>query len=231
MRLGIDLGTTRTLVAASDRGNYPLLSFTGPEGDVHEHVPTMSAEVDGRLVHGLLAEQAALGGAPHLRSWKRLLGRHGPDHRVSIGAVTCSLLELATGFLEALRGSIRFASNAPHRDGDEAIEVVVSVPANAHSGQRWATLEAYRRAGFDVCRMLNEPSAAGIEFAHRHANAINRRREQVAVYDLGGGTFDAALVTLSGGRHDVVATAGAHELGGDDFDLALAELALERLRL
>jgi molecular chaperone DnaK (HSP70) len=228
MRLGIDLGTTRTLVAACDRGNYPVLQFTDGEGDAFDFVPTVSAELEGRLVHGFEAEAAALAGAPHLRSWKRLLGRHGPEHRVGVGAVELSLLELATEFLRALRQSILEGSNLPPGLRGDRIEAVVSVPANAHSSQRWATLEAFRRAGFEVRRLVNEPSAAGIEFAHRHKSALNSRRENVAVYDLGGGTFDAALVCLAEGGHDVVATAGVQELGGDDFDRVLAELALEK---
>ncbi len=228
MRLGIDLGTTRTLVAACDRGNYPVLAFTNAGGDAYDYVPSITAEKDGRLVHGFDAEEAALGKAPHLRSCKRLLGRHGPEHRVSIGSVEVSLLELVTDYLRALRLAILERSNVPREGLDGVFEAVVSVPANAHSSQRWATLEAFRRAGFDVLRLINEPSAAGIEFAHRHPNALNSRREHVAVYDLGGGTFDAALVCLGGARHEVVATAGVQELGGDDFDRVLAELALEK---
>ncbi|MBM4375147.1 MAG: Hsp70 family protein [Deltaproteobacteria bacterium] len=231
MRFGIDLGTTRTLVAACDRGNYPVLSFEGPDGDAVDHVPTLSAACAGRLVHGWDAFAAAQEGAPHLRSWKRLLGRHGPDHRVRIGAVEVSLFELMTGFLTALRERILEVSPNDARERGAALGAVVSVPANAHSGQRWATLEAYRRAGFEVTRLVNEPSAAGIEFAHRHASSITSRREHVAVYDLGGGTFDAALVRLAEDGYEVVSTAGVQELGGDDFDRALAVLALERLGL
>jgi molecular chaperone DnaK (HSP70) len=229
MRLGIDLGTTRTLVAACDRGNYPVLSFETPDGDTVDHVPTQSAVRDGRLVHGWDAVAAAHDGLPHLRSWKRLLGRHGPEHRVTLGTLEVSLFELMTGFLTSLREGLEGAMPPEARSGKAAFEAVVSVPANAHSGQRWATLEAYRRAGFEVVRLVNEPSAAGIEFAHRHASSITSRREHVAVYDLGGGTFDAALVRLSEGEHDVVATSGVQELGGDDFDRALALLALERV--
>jgi molecular chaperone DnaK (HSP70) len=228
VRLGIDFGTTRTLVAAVDRGNYPVLAFDAG-GDGCEHVPTVSAEVGGEIVHGWRAEEAALTGAPHLRSFKRLLGRHGPEHVVRIGTRELTLIELVSSFLAALREEIAERSNLPKKKRSGAFEAVVSVPANAHSSQRWATLEAFRRAGFEVRALINEPSAAGIEFAHRHANAITGKREHVAVYDLGGGTFDAALVSLADGGHEVLATAGVQELGGDDFDLALCELALEKL--
>ena len=228
MRLGIDLGTTRTLVAASDRGNYPVLAFIGTGGDAFEYVPTVTAEKDGVLVHGFEAQEAALEGAPQLRSWKRLLARHGPEHLVQVGAIEVTMLALATDFLRALRVAILERSNLPGGAAPATLEAVVSVPANAHSSQRWATLEAFRRAGFEVLRMVNEPSAAGIEFAHRHRSTLNSRRENVAVYDLGGGTFDAALVCMSGTRHDVVSTAGVQELGGDDFDRVLLEMALEK---
>jgi molecular chaperone DnaK (HSP70) len=226
MRIGIDLGTTRTMVAASDRGNYPVVGFTAPDGDVVEYQPTLSAEWEGRLVHGLDAEAAARAGAPVLRSWKRLLGRYGPQHPVAIGSIELSLLDLATDFLRQLGEDLLARSNVPRRLR-KLPEVVISVPANAGSSQRFTTLDAFRRAGFPVAALLNEPSAAGLEYAHRFRNTLSRARDHVAVYDLGGGTFDAALVCLAEGGHDVVATAGIAELGGDDFDARLLELALE----
>lgn len=226
MRLGIDLGTTRTVVAVSDRGNFPVVGFSTPEGDVVDHVPTISAATDHGLVHGHAAEHAALRGAPHLRSWKRLLGRYGPEHRVCIGDVDLSLMELCEDFLRALAGDLLERSNLPDRT--LLPDAVVSVPANAHSAQRFTTLEAFRRAGFLVRSLVNEPSAAALEYAHRYKNKLNRKRDHVLVYDLGGGTFDAALVTVRGADHDVVDTAGIQELGGDDFDAVMLEMALER---
>src|SRR4029077_4380126 len=79
--------------------------------------------------------------------------------------------------------------------------------------------------------MLNEPSAAGFEYTHRHRDTISSRRDLVVVYDLGGGTFDASVVRMAGRRHDVLATAGVAQLGGDDFDLVLADMALARMGL
>ena len=93
------------------------------------------------------------------------------------------------------------------------------------------TLEAFRRAGFHVRALLNEPSAAGFEYSHRHARTLSSKREHVIVYDLGGGTFDASLVKMSGTHHDVVMTAGLAALGGDDFDRALADLAAEKAKI
>ena len=227
VRLGIDLGTTRTIVAASDRGNYPIVGFSAPNGDVVEHFPTISAEHGGQLVHGLEAVQAAREGAPYLRSWKRLLAQHAPSHQVQIGEQQLSLLELTADFLGALARVLMTGSNLPGPP-TELPEVVVSVPANAHSSQRFTTLEAFRRAGFTVRAMLNEPSAAAIEYANRYRGSINSKRECVAVYDLGGGTFDAALVRIAGAHHDVVGSAGMQQLGGDDFDQVLLDLVLER---
>ncbi|MEM9697080.1 MAG: Hsp70 family protein, partial [Myxococcota bacterium] len=232
MRLGIDLGTTRTVVAVSDRGNYPIVGFTTAQGDVSPFIPTISADDDGELVHGLAAEEAALRGAPHMRSWKRLLARSGPEERVCIGRHELNLLELTTSFLKDMAHMLRHASNVPCMLENEALpEIVISVPANAHSGQRLTTLEAFRRAGFTVRAMINEPSAAAIEYAHRYRNRLNSKRDHVLIYDLGGGTFDAALVSVAGDDHTIVDTSGIQELGGDDFDALLLEMALEAIGL
>ncbi len=227
LRLGIDLGTTRTVVAAADRGNYPVIGFAAPDGDLVEHYPSISAEVGGELVHGLEAEAAARKGAPSLRSWKRLLADRGAAAEVSIGTVRVGLLELVTDFLGALRRDLASRSNLPAELGDRP-EAVISVPANAHSTQRFVTLEGFRQAGFAVRAMLNEPSAAGLEYAHRYRRTITSRREHVVIYDLGGGTFDSALVRMAGDDHDVLCTSGITRLGGDDVDEALLAMALER---
>jgi molecular chaperone DnaK (HSP70) len=226
MRLGIDLGTTRTVVVASDRGNFPVVRFEGPDGDLSDHLPTLSAEWEGRLVHGFEAERAAAAGAPALGSWKRLLAHHGPQHRVRIGSLELPLLELATEFLRFVAATLRSGSDLSRARG-ALPETVVSVPAHSSSSQRFTTLEAFRRAGFPVRALLNEPSAVGLEYAHRYGSTLNRTRDRVAVYDLGGGTFDAALVSLEGETREVIATAGLPDVGGDDFDEALLELALE----
>lgn len=227
LRLGIDLGTTRTIVAAGDRGNFPVVGFTHLDGDLIDHYPSVTAEVGGRLVHGLEAEIAEREGAPSLRSWKRLLADAKQHEVLRIGEVEIAAADLIVDFLEALRRDLRDRSNVGAFD-DGLIEAVVSVPANAHSTQRFLTLEGFRRAGIRVRAVLNEPSAAGIEYAHRHATTLNARREHVVVYDLGGGTFDAALVHIADRRHDIRATNGVSRLGGDDFDAQLLAMALER---
>ena len=106
---------------------------------------------------------------------------------------------------------------------------MIAVPANANSNQRFLTLEAFRRAGFQVRGLLNEPSAAGIEYAHHARRAgPSARRELVVVYDLGGGTFDASVISMAARRHEVVRSAGIAQLGGDDMDTLLLDLALEQ---
>jgi molecular chaperone DnaK (HSP70) len=77
--------------------------------------------------------------------------------------------------------------------------------------------------------MLNEPSAAGFEYTHRHRDTLSAKRDVVVVYDLGGGTFDSSVVRMSGRRHEVVATAGVAQLGGDDFDTVMADVVLARV--
>ena len=225
MRLGVDFGTTRTTVALVDRGNYPLVAFPDQEGDSYEFIPSFAA-VEGRgVVYGFEALRLANAGAPHVRSFKRLLA--SPDVNaetpVTIGDRQIPILDLVTGFLFHVAASIRKATESPK----EILEVVIGIPAHAHSAQRFLTLEAFRRAGFNVIAMVNEPSAAGFEYTHRHAKLLNTRRSKVLVYDLGGGTFDASLVSADGTSHEVLMSRGDNNLGGDDFDEILADRALD----
>ena len=84
----------------------------------------------------------------------------------------------------------------------------MSVPANSSNDQRFLTLDAFRRAGFEVLALLNEPSAAGFEYAHRFRNTVTSKREYVLVYDLGGGTFDCSLIHMAGQVNEVITSAG-----------------------
>ncbi len=218
--LGIDFGTTRTIVAAVDRGNYPVVTFPDTDGDVREYLPSVVALDDG-LTFGFEALAAAARGAPLLRSFKRALASPdlSPTSTVRIGDTEVPLVEVLTGFATAVRTAVEETHG-------EAGTVVVGVPAHAHGAQRFLTLDAFRRAGFRVVGMVHEPSAAGFEYSHRQGRTLNSRRTRVLVYDLGGGTFDASLVHVSGTDHEVVDTAGCNHLGGDDFDEALARCAL-----
>lgn len=229
MQLGVDFGTTRTVVAWVDRGNYPIVGFIDPNGDSYDHYPSVAALVDGALCFGFEAQHAMRAGAPGLRSFKRALANPdvGAHTRIRIGDWEGPLSVVLAQYLAALATALRTASNVAERLGDEALAAVVAVPAHAHSAQRFMTLQAFRAAGFQVTAILNEPSAAGFEYTHRQARTLSSRRSRVLVYDLGGGTFDASLVSVQRTNHEVIDTVGINVLGGDDFDEVLAELALE----
>jgi molecular chaperone DnaK (HSP70) len=227
VRLGIDFGTTRTVVACCDRGNYPLVSFLDG-GEVAEWFPSALACKDGEWRHGFDALRASADpGWTLLRSFKRLLASGDAATRsIDVGGTSTTALELATRYLTALREALLGASNLPAGLDRSRLEAVIAAPANAHGTQRFLTMEAFRRAGFEVVAMLNEPSAAGFEYTHRHRATLNSRRDAIVVYDLGGGTFDASLIRAQGRHHEVVATSGVNHLGGDDFDEILAHLVL-----
>src|SRR5688572_10306353 len=225
MRLGIDFGTTHTVAALVDRGNYPVVSYEW--GDV---VPSLVAvrQSDGlmRLGQDVLTVVEDADWAV-LRSFKRLLADAGPLTEVTVGRHTLPLLDVLVAYFVHLREDIVSRSNAGVEDG-EPLEVALSVPANASNDQRFLTLEAFRRAGFEVLALLNEPSAAGFEYAHRFRNTVTSRREYVLVYDLGGGTFDSSLIHMAGRVNEVITTAGVSRLGGDDLDEAILKLVLAK---
>ncbi len=227
MLLGVDFGTTRTIVARADRGNYPVVTFNDDLGDPQEFFPSVVALQGGKLVFGFEAVAAARQGAPSVRSFKRALSSAlvNADTTLTVGTLEVPLLEVMTGFFTALRRAIAEDSSVADDFGSDE-RTVVSVPAHAHGAQRFLTLEAFRRAGFTVAAMINEPSAAGFEYTHRQPKTVTSRRNQVIVYDLGGGTFDSSLVAVDGTRHEVLGSLGVNRLGGDDFDAVLAERAL-----
>jgi molecular chaperone DnaK (HSP70) len=230
IRLGIDFGTTRTVVAAPDDGNYPVCTFSW-KGEFKTYIPSLIGVSKGRLRFGWDAERLlSRREASVLRSVKRLLGQSHPDSIVDLGqGVTLPLLELITGFLVYVRRSILRQSNLSLKP-DTPLEVMVAVPANANSNQRYMTLEAFRRAGFRVIGALNEPSAAAIEFLQRYLKYLSPRspKKFVVIYDLGGGTFDTSVVGIIDRGHEVMAHEGIARLGGDDFDQVIFDMTLER---
>jgi molecular chaperone DnaK (HSP70) len=231
LRLGIDFGTTRTVVAWCDRGNYPVVSFADESGDSIECYPSIVAEREGELKFGYDASHCLADPSwTVLRSFKRLLsGDVSAETAVTIGGTSLPIDELLTKFFSALRSALLTSSNisaAVRRN--KRIDAMIAAPANSHSAQRFLSLDGFRQAGFEVLGLLNEPSAAGFEYTHRFRNTITSRRDHVLVYDIGGGTFDVSLLRMSGAHHEVVMSAGVSRLGGDDFDEILVELALER---
>ena len=227
VKIGIDFGTTRVVIAAVDRGNYPLVSFETPDGQVRDWFPPLVAVRGAARAYGweawLLQGQE---GWTMARSLKRLLRDAGPDTEFEIGGQCFEIRQLLRELMLAMReqlcehSTLSVSRNSP-------IEVMLGVPANANSNQRFLTTEAARDAGFEILGLLNEPSAAAVEFAHRdRVEARPRSDGWLLVYDLGGGTFDASLIELGDEMHSVVASDGIPTLGGDDFDEILAELAL-----
>ena len=225
MKLGIDFGTTRIVAAAADRGNYPVIAFEDAEGVAREWFPPVVASRDGERRYGW--EAWAVQSEPGwtlVRSIKRLLEDAGPHTSVTIGDSDVPLLQVLEEMTRALRRALLESSALPGKDR-EPFEVMLGVPANANSNQRFLTVEPFQRAGFQVLGLLNEPSAASIEYGHRNRSA--GENETVLVYDLGGGTFDASLVRIEERTHVVAASEGAPDVGGDDFDIVLADLALD----
>jgi molecular chaperone DnaK (HSP70) len=224
----VDFGTTRIVVSWVDRGNYPLVSFECPDGADRDWFPALAAfHVGGGndRVYGWEAwgKQAEPGWGT-VRSLKRLLSEVGPETPIRVGPYQFPALELFRELAVALREAMLRNSNLTPAPG-EPLEVILGVPAHANSNQRFLTAEAFRLAGFQVMAMLNEPSAAAIEFGHRN----KLTKDRILVYDLGGGTFDASLVMMTETERSVVASEGIATLGGDEFDLVLAEMALEQV--
>ncbi len=160
VRLGIDFGTTRTVVACCDRGNYPVISFQDDRGDTTDWF-LGRRRARRRAPLRLRRSGDRLGSrvdAPPIVQARPLRPAIVPDFEVEVGSLRLPVLDLLTRFLVALREAILHRSNRPKRKGeDERLVAVVATPANAHGTQRFATLDAFRRAGFEVTAMLNEP--------------------------------------------------------------------------
>jgi molecular chaperone DnaK (HSP70) len=243
--LGLDYGTTHTVAVLGDRGRYAVLPHSVPTavGPVLREVFSSLIAFDtqsNQFLYGpdaerLLVQPGTPGRYLLLRSLKRSL-RHYHDGQT----LTCpgaadrpvSVRHLLTGFAEALCQSIRQSGLVID---SEPLETVLTWPANANGAQRHITRRAFQDAGFIVRQTLSEPAAAAIEYADRIAHgfrqAARRVATQVAVFDLGGGTFDTALIRIAGGHYHVLTTAGIESLGGDDFDAVLVKIIAARLNI
>ncbi len=213
MKLGVDFGTTRVVVAAVDRGNYPILTFETRDGTADWFPPVVALRgAERRFGWGAWTVQGEPGWTV-VRSLKRVLEDAGTETCLDVDGARYRLMDLLTGMTTELRRALGL---------EDPLEVMLGVPANANGNQRFLTIEAFRRAGFQMLGLLNEPSAAAIEFGHSQ-----KLKGRLLVYDLGGGTFDASLVDLDERIHTVVGSEGIATLGGDDFDHVLADMALE----
>jgi molecular chaperone DnaK (HSP70) len=239
-RLGIDYGTTNTVVVSSDRGHYPVVPHTAQTAvgsitrETFSSLAVREAET-GRFLFGPWAERAlgraGDGGRCHVvRSPKRWLRDCADGAKLGAEVIPGGFdpAEVLQGFSRALHASIR---DSGLFSDDEPLEAVLTVPANANGAQRYVTRRCLEEAGFRVLAMINEPTASAIEYADRVARgnraAARQIESSVAVFDLGGGTFDVSLVTIDGPEFTVIDTAGIEHLGGDDFDDVLARLFAE----
>lgn len=243
-RLGIDYGTTNTVVVCADRGRYPLvphITDTSIGRVAREVFPSMFVydTATATLRFGAEAERslAEPGAAQRyipIRSIKRLFRDYVDGMRFAFDSIPGGLDMRDTfgQFTRAVCASVRASGIV---GAGEPLEVVLTWPANANGAQRHLTRSAFRDNGFTVISTLNEPSAAAIEMADRivHGNRAKARQLKmtIGVFDLGGGTFDASVVRINAADYTVLNSAGIETLGGDDFDEALARLFCEKMKI
>ena len=243
LAVGIDLGTTNSLVAAVRSGEASVLA----DADGTTSLPSVVAWTKGGepLVGAAAEAPGAAAALDTVRSAKRLMGKGADDvsgswlgehYRFdtsgSVPAFATSAgprtaIDVAAAILRRLKGT------AEATLGGELVGAVVTVPAYFDDAQRQATKDAAALAGLPVLRLLNEPTAAAVAYGLDRADEGDEART-VAIYDLGGGTFDVSLLRLERGVFEVLATAGDTALGGDDIDnlivdWMLAEVGLEAL--
>ncbi|MEN5303007.1 Fe-S protein assembly chaperone HscA [Pseudomonas sp. TWI628] len=236
LAVGIDLGTTNSLVAAVRSGRSEPL----PDAQGNVILPSAVRYLAGHSEVGLAAREAAASDPLNtVLSVKRLMGRGladvkqlgeqlpyrfigGESHMPFIDTVQGpkSPVEVSADILKVLR------ERAEATLGGELVGAVITVPAYFDDAQRQATKDAARLAGLSVLRLLNEPTAAAVAYGlDQNAEGL------VAIYDLGGGTFDISILRLTAGVFEVLATGGDTALGGDDFDHVIAGWIIEQAGL
>ncbi|MGA2687859.1 MAG: Fe-S protein assembly chaperone HscA [Candidatus Korobacteraceae bacterium] len=236
--VGIDLGTTNSLVAYM-AGDRPVVI---PGEDGSNLVPSIVAlDENGQIVVGNPAHKYLIETADHaVYSVKRLMGRGVEDIedeleffpfrlaedlapgevlRIKLGDKTFTPPEISAFILRQLKRNAERYFSAP------VTKAVVTVPAYFNDAQRQATKDAGRIAGLDVLRLVNEPTAAALAYG-----LDKKETATVAVYDLGGGTFDISILKLHEGIFEVIATNGDTHLGGDDIDNLLVTIALHDIQ-
>ncbi len=236
--IGIDLGTTNSCVAVLDNGQPAVIPNTGG----YKTTPSVFAmSQDGKRLVGHLAKRQAITNATNtVYACKRLIGRRfdsrevqqaidlcpyeivrGPndDPRVKIGGKTFTCSEISGIILREMKRV------AEEYVGEPVTQAVITVPAYFNDTQRQCTKDAGKIAGLEVLRIINEPTAAALAYGFG-----KQKEEKIAVYDLGGGTFDISVLELSDGVIEVLATAGNTFLGGEDFDRRLVTHILDEFK-
>ena len=225
--LGIDLGTTNSCMAVMDHGEYKII----PNAEGNRTTPSIVAFTKSgeRLVGQTAKRQAVTNPKNTIFSIKRLMGRKysevqrekelvpyeiveapNGDAHVRVGDHTYSPPEISAMILQKLK------TDAEAYLGETITQAVITVPAYFNDSQRQATKDAGKIAGLEVLRIINEPTAAALAYG-----LDKKSDETIAVYDLGGGTFDISILEIGDGVFEVKATNGDTHLGGDDFDQAV----------
>ena len=232
--VGIDLGTTNSLVAYMDKGAPRVIAGRNERN----MVPSVVAMTDNGLIVGDPAkEHLTRNPARTVYSVKRFMGKgladvqaelayfpytlteQGGVIRFKLGEKTYSPPQISAMILKELK------LRAETHLGESITKAVITVPAYFNDSQRQATKDAGMIAGLEVLRIINEPTAASLAYGLQQ-----KTQGTIAVYDLGGGTFDISILKLKNGIFEVLATNGDTHLGGDDFDRLIADLFLEEIR-
>jgi molecular chaperone DnaK len=236
--IGIDLGTTNSCMAFIESGQPVVV----PNREGSRTTPSLVAFTDqgDRLAGNMAKRQAVTNPTNTIFAVKRLMGKKFNDPTVEQArkVLPYTLMEAPNGDVRIRVRDREFSpqeisafiladlkKSAEEYFGEEVKEAIITVPAYFSDPQRQATKDAGRIAGLEVLRILNEPTAACIAFNLEEAGV-----KTVAVYDLGGGTFDVSILRLGGGLFEVIATAGDTFLGGEDMDLAIMAHLMEGFR-
>jgi molecular chaperone DnaK len=213
--IGIDLGTTNSVVAVIEGGEPTVINNT--EGN--RTTPSIVAfKENGELLVGDLAKrQAVMNPERTIGSIKRYMGT---DHKVKIGDKEYTPQQISAFILSKLK------KDAENYLGEEVTQAVITVPAYFQDAQRQATKDAGRIAGLEVLRIINEPTAAAMAYG---LDKIEKH-ETILVYDLGGGTFDVSILDIGDGVFEVKATSGNTRLGGDDFDKRIIDYVVKEFK-
>ncbi|HHF3533545.1 TPA: Fe-S protein assembly chaperone HscA [Haemophilus influenzae] len=236
LAVGIDLGTTNSLVASVRSGKSVILN---DEQDRSLTPSVVHYSVAEKKVGLEAFEQASLDPKNTVISVKRLIGRSLADVQSRYPSLPYEFVASENGLplivtAQGQKSPIEVSSDilsrlnhiAEQRLGGELSGVVITVPAYFDDAQRQSTKDAARLAGLNVLRLLNEPTAAALAYG------LDSGQEGIiAVYDLGGGTFDISILRLSKGIFEVLATGGDTALGGDDFDHLIADWVIEQTKL
>ena len=236
--IGIDLGTTNSCVCVMEGGRPVVI----PNSEGARTTPSMVAFASNgeRLVGQIAKRQAVTNSSRTIYSVKRLIGRRFEDEVVgkSKAILPYKLISAPNGdaWVEVNDKAMspseisamvlsRMKEIAEDYLGQKVTEAVITVPAYFNDAQRQATQDAGRIAGLKVLRILNEPTAAALAYGQ-----TNDESEKIAVFDLGGGTFDISILELSGGVYEVKSTNGDTFLGGEDFDIRIMNYLIEKFK-